>query len=229
MEILGEILKTLFKNWLNRGSSRSFGQFGEDSIVQRLLRERKGIYVDVGAYHPILYSNSYGLYRRGWSGLTIDPNKNLAPLFKIFRSRDRFICAGVAKESGTRTYYAFSDGAYNTLDKATALKLEANKHIRLRSALPLKMKSLATILKENSISAIDFLNIDCEGMDMEILASHDWNIRPRVIAVEGAFNPEHPNESPTYSFLIEKGYKMVGLAGLTMVFKLRNYSPAGGS
>ena len=75
-----DFAKTLLKLVLGRGTFRSYSQFGEDALVNSLFRNKKyGIYVDVGAYHPILYSNTYALYRRGWRGFAIDPNPSLPP------------------------------------------------------------------------------------------------------------------------------------------------------
>lgn len=48
-------------------------QFEEDGIIAELLPQRCGVYVDIGAYHPISDSNTYALYQRGWHGLAIDP------------------------------------------------------------------------------------------------------------------------------------------------------------
>ncbi len=211
-----EVFKAALKLMLGRGSRRSYGQFGEDAVVQTLLKKSSGFYVDVGCYHPILYFNTYGLYRRGWQGIVIDPNRNLGPLFRIFRHRDVFVNTAVGR-SDTRTYYEYADGAYNTLEKSEAVERRGPVHTRDVSVRP-----LAELVKEYDIQQIDFLNVDVEGMDLEVLTSHDWNIPPKVIAVEQHIAFESIQQSDVYAFLKEKNYRVHGIAGPTLVFCREN-------
>src|SRR6266404_5627195 len=84
------ILKTAVKRILGRGQG---SQFGEDKIVASLLPE-KGTYLDIGAYHPHLYSNTYLLYKKGWSGTVVEPNPDMFVLWRVFRPKDTFVnCA----------------------------------------------------------------------------------------------------------------------------------------
>lgn len=198
MTSIFSIAKAALKLILGKGTFTSYSHFGEDAIVHSLFRgQAEGFYVDVGAYHPHLYSNTYALYRRGWRGLAIDPNFSMKPLFRIFRPRDRFVCAGVGH--GERKYATFKDGAYNSFVEGSGARL----------------LSLAEILEQENVRRIDFLNVDAEGMDLEVLSTHNWGIKPKVIAVEAG------QQSDIQKFLEEKGYQLVGIAGLTLIFQLR--------
>ena len=184
------------------------------------FRGEMGAYVDVGAYHPMLYSNTYAFYRRGWSGLVIDPNTALRPLYKILRPRDTFIPCGVSAAKEERTYYEFADGAYNTFDENTALTVQKSKRSVLLTTRLVPLKPLAQILKEQGITKIDLLNVDAEGLDMTILHSHNWSIRPKVILVEDhTFIPDAPTTSPLYVFLRNHKYSLGGFSGETLMFK----------
>src|SRR5438045_8009791 len=66
----------------------SFSQFGEDLAVLRHFEDRVGYFVDVGAHHPIRLSNTYLLYRCGWSGINVDANPDGIELFRKKRPRD---------------------------------------------------------------------------------------------------------------------------------------------
>ncbi|MBP9711119.1 MAG: FkbM family methyltransferase [Candidatus Pacebacteria bacterium] len=192
--MLFAIIKTFVKFLLGKGVKHSYSQFGEDAVVGAFFRSNNdGYYVDVGAYHPHLYSNTYALYRRGWHGLAIDPNPAMQPLFKLFRSRDTFVCAGVGEGEGS--YQQFADGAYNQFTKGAGQKL----------------RRLDDLLHEHHVEKIDFLSIDVEGMDVEVLKTHDWSIRPRLIAIEADL------QSPAAEFLTLKGYTLRCITGRTLI------------
>jgi FkbM family methyltransferase len=202
-------LKTFVKLLLGRGVQKSYSQNGEDLLLRPFLPVKDGFYVDVGCYHPILYSNTYKYYRQGWSGIVIDPNLRLKALFSLFRSRDTFVHSGIGPVSEEREYFEFSDGAYNTFDPINAKAYE--KRTRLVASYPAKIRPLSEILAD--CTTIDLLNIDVEGMDLEVLQSYDWKIFPRVIIVEAPF------ESPVHEFLKAKGYKLVAMSDLNLVLQ----------
>jgi FkbM family methyltransferase len=162
----------------------SFSQFGEDVICSYLFEAGiKGCYVDCGAFHPMLLSNTYMLYRKGWRGLEIDANPEVASLFARFRPRDQFIHSAVGREKGSVEMALFNDGAFNcTADQVDKVPERIRKNVR-RVIVPIN--SLAVILSENKIQTIDFLNVDCEGNDLNVLQSNDWSRwKPKVICVE---------------------------------------------
>jgi FkbM family methyltransferase len=192
-----EIIKTFVKLLLGRGVG---SQFGEDKIIADLL-PKKGIYLDIGAYHPHLYSNTFLLYKKGWSGVAVEPNSDMGILWKLFRPRDTFVNAAAGK-AGSATYYRYQDGAYN------GFKKEEGRPIKDETML--EIKPLSDFLKTN----VDLINIDCEGMDYEILQTHDWVIKPQVIAIEGEEGGE------AHIFLLSKGYTLKTKAGMTLIYVL---------
>lgn len=203
------IFKTLVKLILRKGMRTSYSQFGEDLIIRPFVPKGKGIYVDVGCYHPILYSNTYRLYRKGWSGIVVDPNIGVKKLFSVFRPRDRFVCAAVGI-GGEKDYFVFSDGAYNTLDSELADAYKSRTHFI--GTHKISLRPLSDICA--GMDRIDLLNVDVEGLDLEVLETHDWVIKPRVIIVEAR------PDSPVAKFLAEKGYVLVGFTHLNSIFKL---------
>ena len=72
-----------------------------------------GRYVDIGAFHPIQYSNTYLLYENGWSGVCVEPNPDLADQFVIARPRDIIINRAIAHDSDTVNYHQFDDALLN--------------------------------------------------------------------------------------------------------------------
>ena len=214
-----DIAKTLIKLILARGVRKSYSQHGEDIIIQSFLGKRPhGVYVDVGAFHPIQYSNTYALYRRGWKGIAIDPNPRTRLLFKIFRPRDNFVQRGVSSQQETRTYREYSDPAYNTASDEQAREWEQQNITLLRSK-PLDLCPLSEIVAQYGVTSIDFLSVDVEGLDLEVLSSHDWTIKPRVVVVEShQFDPSNPSQDDIYTFMVQRGYVLTGMAKYSLIF-----------
>lgn len=202
----------------------SFSLNGEDIVLQNLFQKTKnGFYVDVGAYHPTVFSNTYLFYRKGWHGINIDATPGKIELFHKHRPGDINIEIAVSNTKRQLEFFLFDKSALNTSVVSVAKEQEeAGYPIRERLAIP--AKKLGEILKEHlpNGKTIDFLNIDVEGLDLEVLESNDWGMYlPRSISVEDRkFNSEEPLHSPIFSFLEERGYRLVAYMGTTLIFTL---------
>jgi FkbM family methyltransferase len=168
-------------------ASRSYSQEGEDMVLRRIFEGQTcGFFVDVGAHHPRRFSNTYFYYRLGWSGINIDAMPGSMRLFERIRPRDINLECAVGKSDGEVKYFVFNDSALNTFDESLSLE-RARKPYHIVQELKISMKSLASILTKNLPHGqrIDFLSVDVEGMDLEVLQSNDWeNYRPRYVLVE---------------------------------------------
>ena len=86
--------------FLDQSSNYSYAQEGEDRILMRYFDGRKkGFYLDVGAHHPKLYSNTYLFYNQGWNGINIDAMPGSMEIFNKQRSRDINIEAAISKNT----------------------------------------------------------------------------------------------------------------------------------
>jgi FkbM family methyltransferase len=128
-------------------------------------------------------SNTYALYRKGWRGLEIDANPELSAIFSKFRPGDRFIHSAVGREQGNIEIALFDEAEFNcTTDQLSKVPERLQQNVR-RVRVPIN--PLSAILGANNVQMVDFLNIDCEGNDLNVLQSNDWSRwRPRVICVE---------------------------------------------
>ena len=71
----------------------SYSQWGEDlEIVKFFKNKKRGKYLDVGCFHPLMYSNTCLLNQNGWTGTNIDLNQTSIDLFNILRPKDRNLC-----------------------------------------------------------------------------------------------------------------------------------------
>lgn len=209
----------------------SYAQEGEDIILLRLFgNERHGFYVDVGAHHPYRFSNTSALYQRGWRGINIDADPAAIDAFRRARPRDINLALGVLESQGQSTLHVFSDPALNTFDEALAHEREGLPGYRLVAKRVVPTERLDTILAAHlpAGSAVDVLNVDAEGRDLEVLRSNDWRrFRPRCVLVEARIGGlDELNSDPTNVFLVQQGYRLHAKTVNTLIYVRANEVPA---
>jgi FkbM family methyltransferase len=196
--------------------SFTFSQEGEDIVLLELLGERSGspgFYVDIGAHHPRRFSNTYIFYLQNWSGINVDPTPGSMAAFRQERGRDINLEIGVDETEGSRRLYLFNDPALNTFDPERARFLETTTPYRVVGQHELPVRRLTSILDEHvpAGQALDFLNVDVEGLDLAVIRSSDWaRYRPRVVVLEDhEFDLLGTTRTPSLSFMLEVGYRPV--------------------
>lgn len=203
----------------------SFSQSGEDSILYHYLRNQpNGFYVDVGANHPIRFSNTYLFYLLGWNGINIEPTTGTKLLFDDYRPRDTNLEVAVGNAE-IDTLFIFAETCFNTMNQALAAQIIANGTSRLISQQHIKKIPLQEILALYAEkTTIDFLTVDAEGMDEEVLASNNWDrYRPRFVVAERhaadpvrTMNPGRILESAGYTIAAQTPFSVIYRDGRTM-------------
>jgi len=200
------------KIYKNKKPNFHFGEFGEDIFINRFFKNfKKGSYVDIGAYHPIKGSLTYLLYKKGWSGVNVDLSKVSVDLFKLARPNDINInCAITIRDEETFFFQNSEINQQNSLIKQD--KNQIKKKIMGRN--------LNSLLEELKINNFEFLNIDTEGNELEIIKSIDFKkYRPILIAVESnSFDQEDQNRNNIINVMKEKNYNLINNIGVTMFF-----------
>ena len=194
--------------------AESFSQEGEDLIVGRLFDGVKnGFFVDVGAHHPFRFSNTWLLYQRGWRGINIDAMPGAMEAFRRWRPEDINIECLVSNSKRPQRFFQYEEPALNTLSEEIVRqrRIDAPQY-RLKGVVDLVPRRLDEILSDHVPPgrAIDILNVDVEGHDLEVLESNDWErFKPRIIVAEllGVGFSEM-EITPLYQFLIARGYKL---------------------
>ena len=92
-------------------SKKSYSMDGEDLAINKFIdNKNNGIYVDVGAHHPIQRSNTYLLFKKGWEGINIDINEFSIDLFNYLRPEDLNLKTAVSNKDGDITFYFQKNG-----------------------------------------------------------------------------------------------------------------------
>lgn len=202
----------------------SYSQEGEDLILDRLFDGKSsGFYVDVGAHHPIRFSNTYYFYKRGWKGINIDAMPGSMKSFKKLRPRDISLEIPISQDEREIEYYQFNEPALNGFSKKISLDREKNTQFKIIKTSLLKTQSLGKVLRRNvpPNTEIDFLSIDVEGLDLEVLRSNDWALfKPKFILVEILESDlERIHENLIFNFLSQKGYSLAAKLMNTFIFR----------
>jgi FkbM family methyltransferase len=198
----------------------SYAQRLEDYHLEQVFAgEPPGFYIDVGAGHPIADNVSYWFYLKGWRGLVIEPQRALCGLYAHLRPRDIAVETLVGRSEGEAEFHIV-EGMHGL---STAVAAHTRAALALGATVKpvlMPMTTLAALTAAHKVGTVDFLKIDVEGAEADVLAGADWQrCRPRVVLVE-ALAPGSLEESwsawePT---LTAAGYRFAFFDGLNRFY-----------
>jgi FkbM family methyltransferase len=174
----------------------SYAQNFEDLLLDRVFRNRaEGVYIDVGASDPVRYSVTLKFHLRGWRGVNVEPSPLLFAALAQARPGDVNLNVAAGAAAAEATLYHCDVPELSTLDAGVAAALRGAG--RTFEELVVPVRTLAQISREHcGDRQVDFLKIDAEGWEAQVLAGTDFTrLRPRVLVVEAV----RPNTSePAY-------------------------------
>ena len=185
----------------------------EDKFILKKFGKKKGFYVDVGCHHPTRLNNCHLLYKNGWRGINIDLNKISIDLFNYARKDDVNINIAVSLKKGEVKYY---------YDKPLSLYNSLLKKNYLKYSNIIKSDCLDNIINKTKFKnkEIDFLSIDVEGKDLDVLKS--LNIKkynPKSICIEIWKNSD---KKKIFSFLNKNRYYLACKKRENFIFFKKN-------
>lgn len=198
--------------------------WGLDVVIKDIFKnKKKGIYIDVGCHHPLINNNTYLLYKNGWRGINIDLDFSSIDMFNYFRPDDCNELKAISNSKGFTKFYFFHNRApKNTISKKSSKGAKLVKKI--------ETDTLDNIIKKSKflIKKIDFLSIDVEGNELNVLKGLNFKkYKPKVVVLE-FIDPsikefyghkiENIMNSKIYKFMKNRNYKLVNWIHDDLIF-----------
>ena len=191
----------------------TYAQNREDILLDAFFDDEEvGFYVDVGAEAPTELSVTKLFYEKGWHGINIEPIARQHQLFVKERPRDINLNIGIAEKTGELKFREYKGSGYSTFSQETI-----EEHLNDNEALvkeyedyTAKVMTLKDVFKEQDVTSIQFMKVDVEGLEYDVLAGNDWSkYRPEVICIEA----NHINKD-WHDVLKKNAYEFVFFDGL---------------
>ena len=195
--------------------STSFGQCGEDKWLLNILRAKKipwsdsGFYVDLGANHPVVFSATYLLYKTGWRGVTVDPIPSLCALHRRLRPRDTCLNVGVGATNEQRRFWETAPDFWSSFSLEDTERGEQQGHCAILREKNVSLVTPVEVLRSVPTGRqVNYMSIDTEGLDGEILRNWPWEeAMPDIISCEASTLGGKENEAS--SVLRARGYDVL--------------------
>jgi FkbM family methyltransferase len=208
-----------------------YSQFGEDAVLCGYFKSREysrsrridsvgsGFFVDVGAHHPFMISNTWYFYQHGWRGINIEPTPGAKEEFDKHRPEDINLNCAVSRKNGTSKLVSYGRDVKNTLE------ISEIDHSRSPKVIKIKTRTLASVLDEYlpKETQIDFLSVDVEGHDLVAIKSNNWDrYRPEIVVVEERANSiEALLDGEVFKTMLAFGYVLHAWVRPSLIFRRR--------
>jgi FkbM family methyltransferase len=230
--ILNETLKYGVEN--SRISNKlptTYAQCGEDVIVTGLLfahltKSKRPwdsvFYIEIGANHPISTSNTYLLYNDyGASGILVEPNPDLHHAITSVRPRDQLVINAVLPQGGETV--AFHIGNAHELSSVRQDHISSFGGLGglggTKGSIEVPAIGINDLLAKAGQRQIDFLSIDCEGIDYELARAIDFEAyKPLIIQCEPSEHFIPGNRAKIINLLESRSYRLVARSAVNLIF-----------
>ena len=197
----------------------SYSQYQEDIFVLDFLKNSKinrsnSIFVEIGANHPTVLSNTFLLYKNGYRGVLVEPNPELARLLEKFRKKDLVFNIGASNISGILKF--------NVSKTPVVSSFHSSHNQNNWKSIYVPVLPANLFLKSLKYDVISFLSIDVEGLNLEVLEGA-LEILEKVFLLCIEFeNDEEKNR--IISILTPYSFELVKEVGCNLIFFNSKYS-----
>lgn len=193
----------------------SYSQQGGDVILRRFFNDKpKGFYIDVGAGYSSIHSFTKYFYDNGWRGINIEPQLQLFNFLANNRPRDINLMVAASTQGGKAQLTIFPKKWSWASLNPDITKTHRNLSTKTSEVETISLDEI--IAKYAKKQKIDFIKIDTEGTESDVL--HSLNLKkwqPEVLVIEATI-PNTPIESHESweNYVVKAGYSLAFFDGL---------------
>ncbi len=197
----------------------SYAQNFEDVMLWRALKHvENGVYIDIGAQHPVIDSVSLAFYEHGWRGVHVEPNSNYAQLLRANRPDETVIQAAVCARAGILKFFEIADTGLSTGDAQIAEQHRSAGFAVREVNVP--CVTLDSIFESCDDREFHWLKIDAEGLEQQVLQG--WKpskVRPWVVVVESTVpSTQVESHDKWENLILDLDYQFVYFDGLNRYY-----------
>lgn len=195
----------------------TYAQNFEDVMIARLFPpDHKGFYIDVGAADPSHLSVTKHFYDAGWQGINVEPLPRFYERLNDARPRDINVQAVIGSKRPSHTFFEIAELPENsTSDESVMEQLrEQGRTVRTHEVAVMSLEEICDLYV--GARQIDFIKIDVEGGELEVLESADLNrYRPVLMVIEAVVvNGREETWHGWEHVVVDQGYEKVWFDGL---------------
>jgi FkbM family methyltransferase len=213
-----------FKRGIQKRFTRkiSYSQSGEDLILDflltHILKIKSITYLDLGAHHSSFLSNTFYFYKRGSTGVLVEPDPSLYLEIKKRRPEDKVLNVGVGVTNTREAdFYVFNYKELNTFSKEIAE--ETKEEAELKSIIKMPLITVNKILEENFIDCPSFISVDIEGLDLDIIRNLDFKKwRPAAVCVETIRRSNREKIQEITDIMVQNNYEVYGETYINTIY-----------
>ena len=198
----------------------SYAQNFEDVMLRRALQDiESGYYVDIGAADPDADSVTRWFYHNGWRGLNVEPDPRYFPRLEERRPEDTNIQCAVGATSGNMIFNITPAGGLSTGNRERLTEIVNIEHA-ITKPIVVPAVTLDQLLTLTCGKSVEFLKIDVEGMEYDVISAASLvECRPIIIVVEATMpNTQHPSHQVWEPILLERKYRFAWFDGLNRFY-----------
>lgn len=212
---------------ITKPGRNSYSQSGEDMVsafALEVLGVKNPIYLDIGCFDAVKFSNTFYFYENGGRGVCVEANPHLASEFARLRSRDNVVNVGLSGSySGSMPFYVMEQETLSTFSKSEAERLANEESATVKDIVEVNVLAVSEFLnKYFPDRRLDFVSIDVEGFDFEIVSNFDFNfVRPLVFCVETLEYKQRgvqQKNSQLIDFMLAQGYMLYADTFINSIF-----------
>jgi FkbM family methyltransferase len=203
----------------------SYAQNFEDVMLWRALGHiTNGFYIDIGAQDPVVDSVSLVFYNNGWRGVHVEPSVQYATRLRQFRPGEVVEECAISGLSGSASLYVIPDTGLSTVDSSIA-EFHTNRGF-FSSPLTVPVMALDMLLEKHKGRDIQWMKIDVEGLEFDVLSS--WRVsevRPWILVIESTLPMTQDQCHELWEeMVLSKGYQFVYFDGLNRFYVHHSHS-----